>query len=245
MDLHYDKIKRFLYSRNLSYSTRLSRKSHMQRLLRVAAYIDPSFGIHYIQLSDLRIRGTSKDNAPRRKPRQLSLSECRKLLSVWQDDDSHMGIRNYAVICLLLNTAVSNSELVALRWEDLDWDQETLVLEGDYGDRDACVPIRGNTADTINALRRLQSAQRSVLRDYDDPFSFMFPALSTGMYARFKPEKTIRTSTQTIRNIVKQTAERAGLGKLTSVDLRHTRLGIFADADVSHADNSRSAAKMG
>lgn len=82
LELFSDNIKSFLYSRLLSYSTRLSRKSHLQRLLRIAAHIDPSFGIHYVQLRDLKIEGTSKDRAPRGNPRELSNSECRRLLSV-------------------------------------------------------------------------------------------------------------------------------------------------------------------
>ena len=241
LELFSDNIKSFLYSRLLSYSTRLSRKSHMQRLLRVAAHIDPSFGIHYVQLRDLKIEGTSKDRAPRGKPRQLSNSECRQLLSVWKDDDSHMGTRNNAVLFLLLYAAVRNSDLVELRWEDLNWDAQTLRLSRDDTGQACRLPIFDASQDTINALRRLQSSQRSVSAGPGIPFSFMFPALSTGKYARFVPSKDVRTSIQTIRNIVKQSAEIAGLGKLSCLDLRHTSLGLFSKFEISRADIASSA----
>ena len=240
MDLFYDRIKSFLYSRSLSFSTRLSRKSHMQRLLRLAAYHDPSFGIHYIQLRDLKIKGTSKDNAPRRQPRRLSRSECKQLLSVWENDDSHLGIRNCAVLLLLLHTAVRNAELVALRWEDLDWEAQALTLNRDSAGQGCSVPILDPSPDTLNSLRRLQLTQRSVLADDATSFSFIFPALSTGMYARFTPAKDIPSSTQTIRNIVKQTAAIAGLGSLTSLDLRNTSLRMFSQTDSSKARISLS-----
>lgn len=241
VELFSDNIKSFLYSRHLSYSTRLSRKSHIQRLLRVAAHVDPSFGIYYVQLRDLKIEGTSEDNAPRGKPRELSHSECRQLLSVWRDDDSHMGIRNRAVLFLLLNAAIRNSELVALRWEDLNWDAQTLMISRDDKGQESNMPILDASPDTMNALRLLQLTQTSVSPDHSIPFSFMFPALSTGKYARFTPGKNVRTSIQTIRNIVKQSAERAGLGKLSCLDLRHTSLRLFSKSDISHADIARSA----
>ena len=236
LELFSDYIRRFLYSRHLSHNTRLSRKSHMQRLLRVAAHIDPSFGIHYVQLRDLKIEGTSIDNAPRGKPRELSHSECRQLLSVWKDDDSHMGIRNRAVLFLLLHTAVRNTELVGLRWEDLNWDAQTLLLSRDDKGQEYSVPILDASPNTINALRRLQLTQKSVFPDHSIPFRFMFPALSTGKYARFTPGKDVRTSIQTVRNIVKQSAEKAGLGKLSCLDLRYTRQIMFSKSDISHAD---------
>lgn len=235
MDLSCDNIRSFLFSRSLSRSTRISRKSHMQRLLRMVSYMDPSFGIQYIQLRDLNIRRTSSDNAPRRKPRALSHEECRRLLAVWENDESHKGIRNYAVICLLLYTAIRNAELIALRWEDLDWESETLAISRGHDGQACSLPILDESSATILALRRLQSTQNSVLADEKRPFIFMFPALSTGKYARFTPTKDIGSSAQTIRNIVKQTTVKAGLGKLSSRDIRYTSLTVFSNVDASAA----------
>ena len=241
MDLSCDNIRSFLFSRSLSRSTRISRKSHMQRLLRMVSYMDPSFGIQYIQLRDLNIRRTSQDNAPRRKPRVLSHEERRQLLEVWKHDDSHKGIRNYAVICILLYTAIRNAELVGLRWEDLDWDTQTLKLSRDKDGRVTSLPILDESAATVLALRRLESTQNSVVADPNSPFQFMFPALSTGKHARFTPAKDVRTSTQTIRNIVKQTTEKAGLGKLSSRDIRYTSLAVFSNDGDSAAGNASPA----
>ena len=224
MDLSCENIRAYLFSRNLSHSTRVSRKSHMQRLLRMVSYLDPSFGIQYIQLRDLTIKSTSRDNAPRRQPRVLSRDACQQLLEVWKNAETHKGIRNYAVICLLLYTAIRNTELVALRWEDLNWNAQTLAISRGNELRRCCVPIFDATPRTLNALRRLRDTQRSVSVGHDTPYKHIFPALSTGKEARFKPDKNVPTSTQTIRNIVKQTAEKAGLGKLSSVDLRCTSL---------------------
>ena len=241
MDLSCDNIRSFLFSRNLSHSTRIGRKSHMQRLLRMASYLDPSFGIQYIQLRDLNIRRTSRDNAPRRKPRVLSRHECQQLLAVWRDDESHMGARNYAVICLLLYTAIRNVELVSLRWEDLNWDTQTLTYRRDHDDQGCNVPILDPSSDTLHALKRLLDTQRSVHADRNFPYKHILPALSTGKDARFKPNKNVPTSTQTIRNIVKQTAEKAGLGKLSYLDLRQTCLSMFSEPEHSHAGNSEPA----
>ena len=241
MDLSCENIRSFLFSRSLSHSTRINRKSHMQRLLQIASYLDPAFGTHYHQLRDFTIESTSRDNAPRRQPRVLSRDECQQLLAVWKDEETHKGVRNYAVICLLLYTAIRNVELVALRWEDLDWATRTLtVCRGNKGQH-CIVLIRDTANETFNALRRLQGIQSSVFVDHDIIFKHIFPALSTGRDAHFKPNKNVPVSTQTIRDIVKQTAAKAGLGKLSSLDLRHTSLRMFSEAGVSHADIPSSA----
>ena len=216
MDLSCENIKSFLFSRNLSHNTRLSRKSHMQKLLREVSYLDPSFGIQYIQLRDLNIRRTSRDNAPRRQPRVLSRDECQQLLAVWENEDSHKGIRNHAVICLLLYSAIRNAELVALRWKDVNWDAQTLAFSRDSEGQGCSVPIRDATPGTLNALRRLQDTQRSVFADRDILYRHISPRSAPAKRRASSPDKTVRTSTQTIRNIVKQTAEQAGLGKLSS-----------------------------
>ena len=241
MDLSCEHIRNFLFSRSLSHNTRISRKSHMQRLLRMVSYLDPSFGIQYIQLRDLTIESTSRDNAPRRQPRVLSRDERRQLLAIWENDASHKGIRNCAVIRLLANTAIRNAELAALQWKDLDWEAQTLNVRRGKKGLPCLIPIGDASAETLKSLRRLQNIQQAVRADHDTPYRHIFPALSTGKNARFQPEKDIRTSTQTIRDIVKQTAEKAGLGKLSSLDLRHTSLKLFSQADVSHADISASA----
>lgn len=237
MDLSCENIRSFLFSR----STRISRKSHMQRLLRMVTCMDPSFGIQYIQLRDLNIRRTSEDNAPRRKPRVLTRDECRRLLAVWEKDGTHKGIRNYAVICLLLYTAIRTAELVALQWQDLDWDTQTLTLSRENDGQGCSLPILDGSSATILALGRLESTQNGVLAHGNMPFRFMFPALSTGKHARFTPTKDLRTSTQTIRNIIKQTTEKAGLGKLSSRDIRYTSLTVFSNVDASAAGNSSPA----
>lgn len=152
-----------------------------------------------------------------------------------------MGIRNNAVLFLLLHAAVRNSELVALRWEDLDWDAKTLMLNRHDKGRGSSVPIHDASPDTIDALRRLQLTQRNVSADQGNPFRFMFPALSTGKYARFTPGKDVRTSIQTIRNIVKLSAERAGMGRLSCLDLWRTSLNWLSNSDISRAEIASSA----
>lgn len=240
MDLSCDNVKSFIYSRELSHNTRLSRKSHMQRLLRIVSYLDASFGIHYIQLRDLKIRRTSSDKSPRRKPRVLSHEECRQLLTVWKSDESHKGIRNHAVICLLLYSTIRTTELVALRWEDINWDTQTLTIYRGNERMRFSMPILDASPNTLNALRRLQDTQKSVFADRDIPCKHVLPALSTGKGARFKPDKDVRTSSQTIRNIVKQTGGKAGLGTLTVFDLHYTSATMFAKADATEATMPRS-----
>lgn len=244
MDLYCDKVRSFLYSRSLSRNTRISRKSHMLKLLHAVSSRDARFAQHYMQLREYRIQRTAKDNPPQRKARVISRKERRRLLSVWQGDDTHKGIRNCAVIRLLLYTAIHTTELTALRWEDLDWDAQTLsVFRGSDGQRES-VPIFDASRNTINALRRLEAAQKSVLSHGDAPYTWLLPALSTGRSACFRPGKDAGASTQTIRSIVSQTARKAGLGKLTARDLRNTSLDMRTRAGASDTEIQSLADKQ-
>lgn len=230
LDLFRDNVKSFLYSRNLSHNTRLSRKSHMLKLLLVVSNRDSRFAQHYVQLREYKIQHTARDNPPQRKPSVLSSQERRRLRSVWKDDVTHKGIRNCAVVCLLLYTGIHTNELTALRWEDFDWDAQTLSVDrGNDGQRYS-VPILDDSPNTTSALRKLKCAQKSALLCGDAPYKRIFPALSTGRNACFLPGKDVHTSAQTIRNIIAQTSRIAGLGNLTPRDLRHTSLKMFAKA---------------
>lgn len=132
--------------------------------------------------------------------------------------------------------------LVALRWEDLNWDAQTLTVWRGKQGQHSIVPIRPTSPDTLNSLRRLLDAQQSV-RSYDDmPFRHIFTALKAGMNARVHSDKDARAITQTIRQVVKHTAEKAGLGTLSSSDLRHASLCMFSQAEASRADIIVSAA---
>lgn len=228
LDLFHKNVKGFLYSGRLSHNTRLSRKSHLLKLLLAASRYDPRFANHYVQLRELEIQRTARDKAPRRKPRALSAEECRRLLSVWKYDNTHKGIRNYAVICLLLHTALGTTELVALQWEELNWDTQTLTIFRYNENRRHIAPILDPTPNTLNALSRLQCAQRSLLSYGDVANKHILSALSTGKNACFLPGKDSRTSTQTIRTIVAQTAERAGMPELSLRDLNYTSTTMFS-----------------
>ena len=57
---------------------------------------------------------------PGRAKRALKPHEVTRLLDVWRNTRSVKGVRNNAMIRLLVYTGLRRSELVMLRWSDVD-----------------------------------------------------------------------------------------------------------------------------
>ena len=71
--------------------------------------------------SFLKVKGEESDlERPDRVKRAFKPHEVTRLLDVWRDDRSIRGLRNNAMIRMLVYTGLRRSELVALRWSDVD-----------------------------------------------------------------------------------------------------------------------------
>ena len=225
-----ENVSEFIHGGTLAKTTRQNRLSHMRKLAQLLALSgDVELERHYRAIKHfLKVKGSepSTETKPRQK-RALSPVEAMKLLSVWERDASPLGLRNHAMIRLLLFTGLRRSELVALRWDDIDFERHTITVRHGKGDKERTVAILDNSSKTQAALQKLRDAMGD--RDY------VFGAMTRSRTPQFAEDKP--TVTNTVLRVVARTADLAGIGDLKPHDLRRTHIteylatgGTLADA---------------
>ena len=129
LDLSLENVKRFLESSRVSKSTRHSRRSHILKVLELLAVNSEWHQKqHILILGFLRIDKTPTDSKrPKRQKRALTDEQLTALLNAAADNPTPQGLRDYAMIRLLICTGLRRSELAALRWEDIDLDKMVVV----------------------------------------------------------------------------------------------------------------------
>ena len=139
-----------------------------------------------------------KPTQPKGRERVLSLTERERLIVELQPT----GRRNTwmpSVVILALETAMRRSELLALRWEDINLDRRTATLQMTKNGESRIVPL------STNAIQTLTSMPRSVC-------GAVFLITSCALAANF--DKAVK---------------RAKLPDLHFHDLRHTAITNMAD----------------
>jgi len=67
--------------------------------------------------------------------------------------DDFEGVRDYLLLEILYTTGIRRSELIHLRWEDVDWNQKTLRVLG-KGSKVRLIPIGQNLLNTLTAYQQ-------------------------------------------------------------------------------------------
>ena len=142
-------------------------------------------------------------------PKFLTYDECVSLLeTVRSDTESRTTVRDYAIICLFLNTGMRLSELVGLNLDSFDPDVSVVKVLG-----------KGNKERMIYLNHAAQDAVREYLRVRLDP-----KHVHTGDNALFLSGREQRISVKTVQWLVYRYLDMAGLGRqgYSVHKLRHT-----------------------
>lgn len=181
-------------------------------------------------LKDQTIDG-DKSRAERVK-RALNPHEATALLGVWRNVSSDVGMRNDDMIRLLIYAGLRRSELIALRWTDINVENLTITVRHGKGDIERVVAIVDPCEGTVRALQSLRDAQGGS-------YTHSFPAMTRGRTAAWAADTP--TVDQTVLRVVSQTAKRAGLGDLAPHDLRRTHITEGLNTGATVADMQAQA----
>ena len=110
---------------------------------------------------------------PGRAKRALKPHEVTRLLDVWRNDPSVKGVRNNAMIPLLVYTGLRRSELVMLRWTDVDAEAGLVTVRHGKGGKERVAAILDSTEGTELALGRLRESQ-------PEEYQFLFASTTPG-----------------------------------------------------------------
>ena len=177
LDLSFENISAFLNQSEVAYATRQSWKTHMLRLLDWLEEADANDEWYAKQrrrvLKFVKVKRMDAERGRRRSQRALKATEVARLLDVWADDGRAVGIRNYALLRLLIYTGLRRAEVVMLRWDDIDLEAHTVTVRHGKGDKERIAAIADATEATQRALISLRGVQ-------DGQYECVFPGMSAG-----------------------------------------------------------------
>jgi len=106
---------------------------------------------------------TRRRAPPRRRPNKeirvreyLTEDECRTLITAARQRGGRYGLRDALAIRMCWRHGLRVSELVALRWDHVEWETARLTVHRAKGSIDSTHPIGGDELRDLLALRRTQ-----------------------------------------------------------------------------------------
>ena len=223
-DLSFENIAAFLKQSEIAHATRQSWKTHMLRLLDWLEESEARGDWYAIQrrrvLKFAKVKRMDSERGRRRSQRALKRTEVARLLDVWAADPRLVGIRNHALLRLMIYTGLRRAEIVTLRWDDIDLENQTVTVRHGKGDKRRIAAIADVTEATKRALLALWQAQAGA-------YDCLFPTMTAGRNPRFEADEPM--SAQTIVRLLSRSSKRAAIGHLSAHDLRRTHITLALD----------------
>ena len=224
LDLRYEHILNFLNQSDIAYATRQSWKTHMLRMLDWLEESDDQGEWYAVQrrrvLKFLKVKRMGAERGRSRSQRALNRTEVAQLLDVWAVDPRLVGVRNHALLRLMIYTGLRRAEVVMLRWDDIDLDAHTVTVRHGKGDKERVAAIADVTDASKRALYALWGAQAGA-------YDCVFPTMTAGRSPKFEADTPM--SAQTIVRLLQLSSRRADIGHLSAHDLRRTHITLALD----------------
>ena len=235
-DLSFENLSAFLNEHELAGATRRACKAHMLRLLDWLEE-SPTRGEWYaVQrrrlLKFLKGARMESEGGKSRSKRALNRAEVSKLLAVWEDDTRPLGVRNYALLRLMIYTGLRRAEVVALHWDDIDFEDQLVTVRQGKGGKERIAAIADITDDTIQSLYALWEAQKGA-------YDHIFPAMTAGYNPRFYTDEAMNA--ETIVRVVGGSDKRIGIERLSAHDLRRTHITLALNSGAPLPDMQAQA----
>lgn len=172
---------------------------------------------------------------------EYSAEQVRKLLLFAKENDSHI----YIFLLLALYTGLRKGELLALTWDDVDYDKKLLrVNKSRTGSRKAIttqvttpktessnrkIPLSDTVLEALKAEKKRQDEHAEILgKGYDKSSSFIIRTVLGKPYVNLSA----------INRVVNRLTEKAGLPHCTIHGFRHSVASILDDNGVPIQDIS-------
>jgi len=212
LDVNYNTVSAYLSDRDTTKASKQRELSALRTLAKTLSIVDFNNAVRkaaYESLQLLKVRATGDGKQHERARRALTPAEADRLLRVWAGDDTPLGLRNRALIVVLLLAGLRVSEAVALTWQDVDFDHGVIKVRHGKGDKYREAALYGS--GSLDALRAWHMAQPAG-------YAHLFVSLRRG--GHFCGDTPM--STVAAWGIVTATADRAGIGHVKPHDLRRS-----------------------
>jgi integrase len=174
----------------------------------------------YEQAKLLKIKTSAEERYSERTKNTLKPLQVLEVLEAWgpngkrtdkhnYDANPKLYKRNRALLAVLLYAGLRRSEAVALKWADIDFENETLLVRHGKGDKARTVPFLGNIADYLLEWREISGDRQ-----------FVFCGFRKGDHlAKDEPMKD-----QAVYEVLQETGKALGIDYLSPHDMRRTLL---------------------
>lgn len=228
-NLSAENVIHYLESARLARRTKQARLTHLRRLaqtLHTGDVTNTALKQNYEQLQLLKLKKDDRGGSTR-APRRLKPDEVFEAIRHWSPE-TNLGRRNRAMLAFLFSPAgPRRSELVALKWADIDFDDNLLTIWHGKGDKKRVVDL--GSAKTVEIIKEW----RSCIPDY----TYVFVAVQKG--DKILVDQPI--STETVRRVCKASGDfRPHDCRRTSItDQLNNRTPIhIAQANAGHANGA-------
>lgn len=151
LDLRPGNVLDFLTSKDTAKATRVRQLSALRKLAQVIYVMHPHDANRQIVEALKLIKAPAPEQRTERRKTALTPAQADKLLRYWSDDSSLIGLRNNAIIAVLLLTGIRRDEACKLKWEDVDFENGVISVRHGKGDKAREVSVAGDAA--LDALR--------------------------------------------------------------------------------------------
>ncbi|MDH5571723.1 MAG: site-specific integrase [Gammaproteobacteria bacterium] len=148
--------------------------------------------------------------------RELKRSELKRMLACCKRDNDALGIRDAAIIGLMVSTGLRRSEVASLNIEDYSVKDGSLIVQQGKGNRQRMTFITPHAKKLMLKWMKLRAVATGIL------FSRVVSCVPTDN----------KLSGQSIYNIIKARSEQAGIERCSPHDLRRTLVTRLLDTGI-------------
>lgn len=217
-------VESFLKDNEWSFNTRKTRLAHLRKFAEILAMSDKHENYNYaynfgrFQLLKPKALGGKKRIT---KTRSLSHKEVYKVFDVWTGD-SNKDHRNQAILGLMILSGLRASEVVAARWENVNYSKKRFLVTDGKGGKSAHAPMLG---DLIYLLQSWQTQQR---------LSGQYEYVCSHIFRSDKLANDKECTTRIISSVIAETSEKVGF-RFNPHDTRRTAITLMLDNGASVA----------
>lgn len=214
----------FLESEDLAHSTKSARLSHLRKLLETMHAQEPDnvqVEAYYKQVQLLKIKRTEQSATNEREKKALKPSEIYEAFKVWAGDKL-VDVRNRAILAVAFYGGLRRSEIAALTWDCIDYDNGTVLVKHGKGDKERTVPFFDDKP--LELLREWQDRMMSS----DSSRRYIFCGIKNKGQGELRGDKPAHTNT--IYYVIRKS------GDFAPHDARRTLITALLNNGASVAD---------
>lgn len=209
LDLRPNIVMDYIEGLNAVRKTKNRVLAALRKLAQIMYVLKPTEDNRRIHEALKLVKPSASPGGQERTKTALTPAQADKTLRFWAEDISPIGLRNHALIAVLLLTGIRRAEAAVLQWSDIDFENGTVFIRHGKGDKSRHVTFAGDLAlEALNRWHMTMAQERKYI---------FCPVLKGGHIGDDRP---IRGAD--VYAVVKQTMESIGMEHVKPHDFRRT-----------------------